>query len=275
VNCLVTANDSVSGATYPRGGAFYLNSPGGVLSASNCVFLDNVAGSGTQGSGGGAFHADSGIRAVFHGCAFISNTALSASGGAIGSGASGSGGAPIETRNCTFFGNRATGAGQGGAISIGAAGLVSRHFNATIVSNQVLGGLSNGGGMYSAANTTNYLYNSLIAGNSAGGTGGKELHAAGGLMVATNCLILGSTSGATTNGSIVGQDPLVCPPANNGGPTPTCALLWGSPCIGAANPATALPFDQRGYARDAQPDMGAYEYGATAPRQSGAVLTLR
>jgi Ca2+-binding RTX toxin-like protein len=50
--------------------------------------------------------------------------------------------------------------------------------------------------------------------------------------------------------------------ADNGGPTPTIAIRPDGPAAGAADPATASATDQRGYARDAAPDLGAYEAGA-------------
>lgn len=52
------------------------------------------------------------------------------------------------------------------------------------------------------------------------------------------------------------------PLADNGGPTLTHALTAGSPAIGAADPAAAPATDQRGFARDAAPDSGAFELGA-------------
>ncbi len=47
----------------------------------------------------------------------------------------------------------------------------------------------------------------------------------------------------------------------NGGPTPTIALRAdpANPAIGGADPATAAATDQRGVARDARPDLGAFE----------------
>jgi beta-glucanase (GH16 family) len=48
--------------------------------------------------------------------------------------------------------------------------------------------------------------------------------------------------------------------SDNGGPTPTHALLPGSPAIDAANTALCPATDQRGTTRDAACDVGAYEY---------------
>ena len=48
----------------------------------------------------------------------------------------------------------------------------------------------------------------------------------------------------------------------NGGPTKTHALLAGSPAINAGTAVGAPTVDQRSGARDATPDIGAYEFGA-------------
>ena len=49
-----------------------------------------------------------------------------------------------------------------------------------------------------------------------------------------------------------------------GGPTPTVALLAGSPAINTGNPASFPPADQRGRARPfgLAPDIGAFESSA-------------
>ena len=53
--------------------------------------------------------------------------------------------------------------------------------------------------------------------------------------------------------------------ANNGGPTPTMALLSGSPAINAGTATNAPATDQRGYARAGTPDIGAFEFGGAGP----------
>ena len=59
------------------------------------------------------------------------------------------------------------------------------------------------------------------------------------------------------NGDLYGQDPLIGPLADNGGPTLTHALLPGSPAINAGVESD-VTLDQRGLPRS-RPDIGAYE----------------
>jgi hypothetical protein len=78
---------------------------------------------------------------------------------------------------------------------------------------------------------------------------------------------------------IVSRPAQLGPLASNGGPTQTHALLPGSPAINAGTTANHAPTtDQRGVARDAHPDIGAYEVqdrvsvpGSIVPRPIGVV----
>ncbi|MCB0241692.1 MAG: hypothetical protein KDH08_24380, partial [Anaerolineae bacterium] len=69
-------------------------------------------------------------------------------------------------------------------------------------------------------------------------------------------------SAFTGPGTILNQDPMLGPLADNGGPTQTRALLAGSPAIDAGD--TTLTTDQRGVARPqgAADDIGAFEVSA-------------
>ena len=77
----------------------------------------------------------------------------------------------------------------------------------------------------------------------------------------------GTGPGGYLNGSgdIRSTDPLLGPLQNNGGPTFTRALLNGSPAINAAVNASETSVDQRGYLRIGTNDIGAFEFGGTAP----------
>jgi hypothetical protein len=65
--------------------------------------------------------------------------------------------------------------------------------------------------------------------------------------------------GVVVGSGLVTANPLLGPLRNNGGPTLTMALLPGSPALNAGTLTGAATTDQRGAARDAQPDLGAYE----------------
>lgn len=64
--------------------------------------------------------------------------------------------------------------------------------------------------------------------------------------------------------------------ADNGGPTPTAALLdsASNPALDNADPTGAPATDQRGYLRDATPDIGAFELGGTPPAGSDTLPPL-
>jgi LPXTG-site transpeptidase (sortase) family protein len=101
--------------------------------------------------------------------------------------------------------------------------------------------------------------------------------------------LIGNNSGCTfsaTTGDLVGTsvspiDPKLGPLQDNGGPTYTQALLWGSPAIDAGNPVppsnagdACLSTDQRGVTRPiddnvvvgAVCDIGAYEFNDNTPQ---------
>jgi hypothetical protein len=131
--------------------------------------------------------------------------------------------------------------------------------------------------VYGTCNLTNctVAWNQGSGGN--GGTGGAG--AAGSANGAPG--INGAANGGTAcdrlpNTLIVSNspaggdtftDPKLGPLADNGGPTPTMALLLGSPAIDAGNTALAPTTDQRGFPRPAgaAADIGAFEYGSVMP----------
>ena len=74
-----------------------------------------------------------------------------------------------------------------------------------------------------------------------------------------------NTAGTLDGTAYTAADPLLGPLAGNGGPTPTMALLPGSPAISAGSSAAGLTTDQRGFGRKDPPDLGAFESGGVPP----------
>ena len=160
----------------------------------------------------------------------------------------------LSLTNATISGNFST-TQNGGGIFVNAGAVTMT--NVTVTNNFALLG---GGGIFAAGGTTT-LKNTLVAGNFAF----TAADFSGTVTSAGNNLI-GDTSGSS--GWVASDlknvasllDPFL---RDNGGLTPTHALLAGSLAINAGAGAGAPTTDQRGYYRSAT-DIGAYEFGAAA-----------
>ena len=151
----------------------------------------------------------------------------------------------------------------------GGGGIYNNSGTLTLTNSTVSGNSSScaGGGIYNS-DTVNFK-NTIIAGNSTGGSAPDCL----GTVTSQGYNLVQDTSGCTitgdTTGNITGQDPLLDPLALNApGTTETRALGTGSPAIDAGNPAApgsggnaCEATDQRGVARPggAACDIDAYE----------------
>ncbi|MDY3559753.1 YDG domain-containing protein [Gemmata sp. JC673] len=161
---------------------------------------------------------------------------------------------------------------SGGGIS-NVGGTIA-FLSSTITNNaasRVSGG--GGGGIYSSGATTTLTSTILTDEFVDFGGGNLSASSANNLLVGSGS-VGGLSSGA--NGNVVvptvaaaGLDPAGL--RDNGGPTQTIALLPGSPAVGGAA-TNAGATDQRGVARDARPDIGAFEF--TDFRPSLVVTTL-
>jgi uncharacterized repeat protein (TIGR01451 family)/CSLREA domain-containing protein len=173
----------------------------------------------------------------------------------------------------------ANGAGRyGGAIY--AAGGHLELYNATVAGNWVQFDhptqIDLGGGVFLTQTVTFDAQNSIVANNTrynprvAPQLDDCSSHDSVGGMHYNLFTTLAHCSyvlGGGQSNNLEGQDPLLGPLQDNGGPTPTEALLPGSPAIDAGDPAGctddaghSLATDQRGAPRtDAHCDMGAYE----------------
>ena len=185
--------------------------------------------------------------------------------------------------NSTMSGNYS---GMGGAIC-NASGTVSV-INSTLSNNSASSPQVNGSGgaIYNYGTVT--VTNSTLSGNSADITGGGAMANFGTLTV-FNTIVANSPSGGDCSGSIIdggynissddtcgfdpandsipNTDPLLGPLQDNGSPSLTHALLWGSPAIDAGDDSKCPPTDQRGVARPkdgdgdgiSECDIGSYE----------------
>jgi hypothetical protein len=182
-------------------------------------------------------------------------------------------GATLSLLNDTLTANTAqggTGGGQGGQDGQGLGGAVfNRNGTVTILFSTLSsntadqGGrdvynLSDGSGQTGTANITDSIlgqsgaatitdFNSTTVngGNAPVNTGQRDLMSNPGTFPAT--------------GLVPGTDPRLAALANNGGPTPTMALLPGSPAFQAGTPVAGITTDQRGLPRPGTPSLGAFE----------------
>jgi len=201
----------------------------------------------------------------------------------------------LYVTNSTLSGNAAFGGGGG---IYAETSTVATFTNATITANTTTTNPGNGGGLYFAG-TSATLANTIIAGNSvASGSAGPDIFAGNIIDLGHN--VIGKTDGTPggtfanatdyTGTILMLRDPGLVPLANNGGPTPTHALLGSSVAVNHGDPticantggiAPVGGLDQRGVHRPqgAACDIGAFEYfklailGGTLPT-SGGVVTL-
>ncbi len=252
----------------------------GTLFLNNCNITSNRSGSGGfgdrydgyGGDGGGIYNSG---NLTMLGCTVNGNISCQeendwncgCGGGIFNLG-------DISLINCTISGNRTGtehfgGANGGGLYNSGNSQLIG----VTVVNNTA-GGIGDfyleGGGIYNDGIIS--LKNSIIANNRVSSSFGFGSDCYGTFNWVC-CSLIADTNDCTLTGfqkaNILGQDPLLGPLADNGGPTKTHALLPGSPAIDAGN-SSGLYTDQRGYKRPINiigipnvsdgADIGAYEY---------------
>ncbi len=211
------------------------------IRANSNVVMQNltVSGGNVTDSGGGIYNR--GTLSLI-GSTISSNSATNQGGGLYNQG-------NLTIANSTFFGNSAT--GQGGAIAND--GTIATVANSTIAGNSAAG---QGGGVANNG-TINSIANTIVANSLAGG----------------NCVNVPDGTNNLTDSGECGNWAATLDPAihlgtlaDNGGSTPTIALLAGSPAIEAGDAAVcaASPVnnvDQRGVARPQGTgcDIGAVE----------------
>src|SRR5262249_41624769 len=147
--------------------------------------------------------------------------------------------------NSTFTANmvtaKVTSQGNGGGIW----GRNLMLINCTVAGNHAQGPFIGGGGLEVTNANTVTLRNPILAGNSVGGVGSTDPDVEGFVAAESTNNLIGDGAGLNglvngTNGNLVGTaanpiDPKLGNLKDNGGPTPTMALLPGSPAIDAGS----------------------------------------
>ena len=201
--------------------------------------------------------------------------------GGRGGGGAGLGGAvfndggSVTITNSTFAGNQALG-GLGGSDQWGGAagqngegfggGLFNRNGSVTITNATIaFNSADDGSGIYNLGDGSSAGTASLTMTNSIVDVAGirdvvnNTISGGGTALSGSHNLVMRSNVNPDDLGIISTANPLLASLGNYGGPTPTLALLPGSPAINAGTSQGAPATDQRGVSRDEFVDIGAFE----------------
>lgn len=256
---------------------------GGIRAENAALNLINVTVSGNTlagvGSSGAGICISGGILSLSH--STISNNTLT--GASLASlsysygGGIGANGSAVSLNNSTVAGNtviddRYAGGGGIAAIFDSTLELNNSTISGNIVSNSVSTGAT-GGGILSSSDDTVSIKNTILSGNRAIGRGSSGEDCDGTLQsygynfiaaTTSNCIANEAANSGTDKTTQVHSTLNLSPLANNGGPNKTMALGSGSLAIDTGNcfmiNSGITKDDQRGSARDAHCDIGAYEY---------------
>jgi hypothetical protein len=220
----------------------------GVVTATNCSFAGNTANGGSAGSGQ------------------LSGNGSPGAGGAIWSA-----GSSVVIVNCTINGNTVSGGNSiqsngrlstGGSASDGGFAVTA---GGLTIRNVIVAGDTVTAGSGQKANGS-YGVNGTAAGPHVFGAVTSQEHNLIGMTVGSSGWMGSDLTGTITSPLIAQLGPL----QNNGGPTPTLALLATSPAIDTGDDAVLsapynLTIDQRGMHRlnNFHVDIGAFEFGGT------------
>ncbi len=226
-----TATQGGGGGIYNAGPGFNGSVPPSVLTVINSTISSNAAegGSGSPASSGGGIKNAG--TALVAGCTFTGNSVSGDGGGGIENDDT------MTVSNCTFYANAV--ANPGGILVAGGGGIdnegpLSLPATLTVVACTIAGNVAPyGGGLYTRGpigppynlpGASTLLLNTIVAGNGAT-TAGPDVYGA---------LVAGSAN------NLLGGNAGLAPLANYGGPTPTMALLPGSPALGAGGALSSL-----------------------------------
>lgn len=253
---LLALTDSIiSGNSSTRSGGGIYNVGHANLTLLNSVISHNIA----ARSAGGIFNSDYGTLNITN-STISENSALKGAGGGLYNVFT----STLLLNSSTVYGNQALQSSGGGIYRYNS--IVEITFS-TIANNRA----GTGGGIMLDINKLSTIgevkvRGSIVAGNSAGDSPDIS-----GTVTTASYNLVENATGATLPGdrfSIIGQSPRLAPLHMNSGPTPTAALLQGSPAIDRVPVKTCdeilgpdKAFDQRGMKRPQGTacDIGAYE----------------
>ena len=232
---------TIAGGYNSVGGGIYSQYIPTRVNLSNCMIVSNTS---TIYGGGGIWNE--GTMSVV-GCTIASNVTagLGAGGGIYNAGVA------LGMTNCTITGNTATFFGGGAVFNAGPLSLAS----CTLASNTISATDGLGGGIYNYNSNwyTVKIQNTIVAGNSSVLATAPDVS---GAFTSQGYNLIGNTNGSSGWGGIGDQrgsiaspvDPKLGPLQNNGGPTLTMPLRFGSPAIDKGK-SFGLTTDQRGQTR--------------------------
>jgi hypothetical protein len=212
------------------------------------------------------------------GTLIVIDSTLNGNSGNGGGGIDNSGGT-LTVTDCTLRGNSAGGGGgigNSGTLTVTASTLSGNSAQAgggignggtlTVTDCTLSGNTANDGGGIFGSGIRTTIRNTLLAGNRASTS--PDLDAS---LDSQGYNLIGDGSGGSgfADTDLVGTaanpiDPRLGPLQDNGGPTPTMALLPGSPALNAGDPDQLGTADQRGVVRTGGVNIGAYQASATA-----------
>ncbi|MBN4072476.1 right-handed parallel beta-helix repeat-containing protein, partial [Crocinitomix catalasitica] len=151
--------------------------------------------------------------------------------------------------NCTFTDNV-----HGGSVI---------NLRNSTMQNNTISGNSGMGVELSTSTNTCYLYNNIIYGQGSSDVYTPSISAIPGPTYFVDKNIVGNPTGPFTPSFYSSANPLLdgAGTLDNGGPTPTQAIMSGSPAIDVGNDGFAPIEDQRYYTRVGVSDIGAFELG--------------
>ncbi|MCC5849447.1 MAG: IPT/TIG domain-containing protein [Verrucomicrobia bacterium] len=230
----------------------------GTLTLLEMAIQDNETSSGF--GGGGVFNSPVATLTI-RGSTLSTNRTTANGGGLLNNFGT------VHIENSTFSGNHANGFG-GAFLNSGVGGVQ----NATVIHGTITENtaISGPGGIHLAEAETLLIRGSMIADNTGSSARSADVNgiffSGGHNLIGVEGLTIGWVSSDQLGTEDNPLNPLLGPLQDNGGPTPTHALLAGSPALFAAVPVGGLDADQRGIARPQAfaPDIGAFEAEPTA-----------